>query len=192
MTEHDSELAGAEDARAVPAGPQAGYDGAELAVPSRDEMAAIIGANPIDYRAWVRALITDEAMEETDTEEASLTLVRAILAAETSEAALGVTSVISVKELLGETPGARSNVYEITDVRPMASTFDEGPGSFVVISARDLAEGVDVTLSCGARAVQAVLMKHKYEAWLPLKAMFTRRLKPTRAGFYPINLEAGV
>lgn len=171
-------------------GPATG--GGELAVPTSAELATLLGAHIIPVRQWIAALVDAEQFEESDEEDASLSIVRAILLAETSEQVFGAMNVQSVKELLGDQPGAASNVFEIRGAIPLKSTFAEGPSAFSVIYARDLAETTDVTLSCGGRAVQAAIVAHLIHGWLPMKARFVRRRKPTRSGFYPINLEAGI
>jgi hypothetical protein len=163
-----------------------------LAIPTKAEMDKILGVRQIDFRAWATALLTSDTLEEEDTEEASLSILRAILTAETSEAVFAAMDLKSAEDLCGTEPGGSSNVLEISGAHPMASTFDEGPGSFAVFTARDLAEGADITFSCGARAVQAAVMTHMYQGWMPVKARLVRRSKPTRKGFYPLNLEAGV
>ena len=99
---------------------------------------------------------------------------------------------LSVKDLLGDDPGARTSVFEIRGATPLASSFEEGVSCFAIIDAWNLAEKTPVTLSCGARAVQAAILAHIIHGWLPMRAVFTRRRKPTRKGFYPVNLESGV
>jgi hypothetical protein len=164
----------------------------ELAIPEPAELAQLLGARVLPVKKWIGALVEQERFEETDEEAAALSIVRAILLADTPESMFAAMNTQSVDDLLGKEPGARSNVFEIRSATPLASTFDEGPSVFAVISARDMAEGVDVTLSCGARAVQTAILAAQLRGWLPLKAAFERKRKPTRAGYYPINLVAGI
>lgn len=171
----------------VPAG-----TGSQLATVTPQMLPALLGDQVIPMDRWLKALMETEAFEETDEEDASLSIVRAILLATSSEAVFASMNVQSVKELLGNDPGARSNVFEIRSATPMASTYEEGVSCFAVISAVDLAEQQEVTLSCGARAVQAAIAAHMIHGWVPFRAVFTRRRKPTRHGFYPINLESGI
>lgn len=166
--------------------------GASLAVPTQDELVKLLGANVIPVREWVSALTEQEQFEESDAEDAALSIVRSILLASSPEEVFGAMNTLSVKDLLGPDPGARSQVYEIHGATPLRSTFEEGVSCFAVIRAYDLAERAPVTLSCGARAVQAAILAHMLHGWLPMRAVFTRRRKPTRNGYYPVNLESGI
>lgn len=166
--------------------------GTELAIPDRDQILAVLGTRQVDYTAWAKALITGDPLEEDATDDAGLSIVRAILLAETSGQALAAVNMVTTDELIGTEPGARSNVLEIYSARPLASTYEDGAGSFCVIDARDLAEGRDLTFSCGALAVQTVLLACQMNGWMPLKCRLTRRAKPTRRGYYPLNLEGGI
>lgn len=192
MSEQPIEEAARKAAKQPDPAPPAAAPGTGLAVMDRAEIDKLLGAHVIPVRDWVAALVEQEAFEESETEDASLSIVRAILTAASPEAAFAAMQCISVKDLLGDDPGARSNVFQINGARPLASTFEEGPSCFCVIDAIDLAERQAVTLSCGARAVQAFLVGAIINGWLPTRAVFTRRRKPTRRGFYPVNLEAGV
>lgn len=166
--------------------------GTQLATIDSAELTALLGTHVIPVREWVAALMEAEQFEETDEEDAQLDMVRAILLAESPEQVFASMTVLSVKDLLGDDPGARSNVFEIHGATPLKSTYTEGPSAFAIIRARDLAQGLDVTLSCGARSVQAAIIAHMVHGWLPFKAVFTRKRKPTRRGFYPVNLESGI
>lgn len=192
MSEQPIEEQARKAAKTAPPAPPAPPPGTALALPDRAEIDKLLGAHVIPVREWVAALVEQEAFEETDAEDAALSIVRAILTADSPEAVFGAMQCISVKDLLGDDPGARSSVYQINGARPLASTFEEGPSCFCVIDAINLAEREHVTLSCGARAVQAAILAHMIHGWLPMRAVFTRRRKPTRRGFYPVNLESGV
>lgn len=166
--------------------------GRELAVLTPAEVTDLLGAHRLPVKAWLAALAEQEAFEETDAEDASLSILRAIMTAETPAAAFAAMQALSVKDLLGDEPGARTNVYELRGATPLASTFEDGPSCFAVIDAFDLAEQVPVTLTCGGRAVQAFCLAAEVRGWLPVKVVFTRRRKPTRKGYYPVNIEAGI
>lgn len=166
--------------------------GTALATITPAEVTELLGAHRLPVKAWLSALAEQEAFEETDAEDASLSILRAIMTAETPEAAFGAMQALSVKELLGDDPGARSNVFELRGATPLASTFEEGPSCFAVIDAFDLAQQIPVTLTCGARAVQAFCLAAQVRGWLPIRVVFTRRRKPTRKGYYPVNVEAGI
>jgi hypothetical protein len=161
-------------------------------LPDRGELAQLLGATVIPVRQWAQALVNSQQFEEENEEEAGLSIVRAILLANTPEAMFAAMNVSSVDEMLGKDPGARSSVFEIYGATPLASTYDEGPSCFCVIQARDKAEGTAVTLSCGARSVQAAILGSMLHGWLPITAAFERKRKPTRRGFYPISLVQGI
>lgn len=166
--------------------------GTALAVPTSAEIAELIGVRTIDYKGWIRALVDLEQFEEENKEDRGLSIVKAIILAETSEQALAAMNLRSAEDLIGKEPGNASNVLEITGAIPLESKYDDGPSAFAIISARDLAEGSDFSFSCGARGVQAAIISHMIHGWMPLKCRLVRRSKPTAKGFYPLNLEAGV
>lgn len=166
--------------------------GTELEMLRPGELATLLGTHVIPVREWVRALAEQEAFEESDEEDAALGIVRQILMAKTSQEAFAAMNTLSVKDLLGDKPGAATNVFEFYGASPLKSTFEEGVSCFCVIRALDLSENTLVTMSCGSRAVQAFLIAHMVQGWMPVKARFVRRLKPTRNGYYPVNLEAGI
>lgn len=192
MTEHPypiaDEAAAAVDAqRAAQTAP-----GTAVALPTEAELVQMLGVHTIPVRQWAAALMEQDAYEEDDQEDAGLSIVRAILLASTSEEIFAAMNTLSVKELLGEDPGSRSQVFEIHSASPLKSTYEEGPSCFAVIRAYDLAEKRWVTMSCGARAVQAAILAHMIRGLLPMRAVFVKRRKPTRKGYYPVNLESGI
>lgn len=163
-----------------------------LAIPTEAELDQILGSRQIPVKQWIAALVAEEQFEETDQEDRALGMIRSILLAESSEAVFAAMNVVSVKDLIGPDPGAQSNVFEIHGAQPLKSSYDEGPSAFALIHAYDLAEQVPVTLSTGARSVQAAVIAHMIRGWMPFKARFTRKKRPTEAGYYPLNLERGI
>lgn len=166
--------------------------GTDLALPTPGELAEILGSRQLPMRQWVAALVEAEQFEEGDEEDASLGMVRSILLAASSDEVFAAMNVVSVKDLIGDQPGAQSNVFEIRGAQPLKSTFEEGASAFAIITAFDMAEQLPVTLSTGARSVQAAIIAHQVRGWMPFKARFTRKRKPTRSGYYPLNLERGI
>lgn len=164
----------------------------ELAVPTADQILALLGDTVLPVIPWAQALAEQSEFEETDEEDPSLAVVKSIMLADSSDEVFAAMNVLSVKELVGEEPGGRSNVFTIQGATPLKSTYEEGASCFAVIRAFDKAEGVPVTLSCGGRAVQAALLAHIVRGWLPVDVVFTRRRKATRRGFYPLNMERGI
>lgn len=182
-------------AEQLPDGPVTGrvvQAGTALAIPTEAELDQILGSRQIPMKQWIAALVAEEQFEETDEEDRALGMLRAIMLAESSEAVFAAMNVVSVKDLLGPDPGASSNVFEISGAQPLRSSYDEGPSAFALIHAYDLAEGYPVTLSTGARSVQAAVIAHMIRGWMPFKAKFSRKRRPTEAGYYPLNLERGI
>lgn len=177
---------------AASAAPATTGPGTALAIPSRAEMAEILGTRATDFKGWVRALSDLADFVEEDKEDRGLSIVKAILTAETSEAVFAAMNLQSANDLCGTEPGGRSSVLEFTGATPLESKYEQGPSCFAIFYARDLAEGRDLSFSCGARAVQAAVIAHMVRGWMPFKASLVRRSKPTEAGFYPLNLESGV
>jgi hypothetical protein len=167
-------------------------EGTTLAVPTQQELAAILGTRVIDMRGWISALAEQSKFEETEQEDAGLSIVRAILAAETSEQVFAAMAMRTSEELCPKDPGSRSQVMEFRGAFPLASTFEEGPSVFSVASVADVTSGEQFTFSVGARAVQAAFIAHMINGWYPFTFIMARRKKPTRAGFYPLNLERGI
>lgn len=140
---------------------------------------------------WGQALMNTAAYEDNAESDPTLDIVAAILGAETSAEALAATSMRTVEDLIGTEPGAHSPLLRIYGAKPLASSYEQGPSCFAVIDAEIPATGERFKLTCGGRAVQAAILAHSYRGWLPFEAVLVRRLKATRRGFYPLNLEAG-
>jgi hypothetical protein len=162
------------------------------ALPTASQILDILGDSVLPIIPWAQALAERAEFEETDEEDPSLAVVKSILLAATSDEVFAAMNVLSVKDLVGEEPGGRTNVFEIHGATPLKSTYEEGASCFAVIRAFDLAEQTPVTLSCGGRAVQAAILAHIVHGWLPVRVVFTRRRKATRRGFYPLNMERGI
>lgn len=164
---------------------------AAVAVIDDGTIEQLLEGRQLPVMQWAAALMERADYEEDAAANAGLDIIAAILGAQTSAEALAATTMRSVEELIGPDPGAHSPVLEITGATPLKSTFDDGPSCFAVISCTIVETGEQFKLTCGARAVQAAILAHVYRGWLPFRCILTRRLKPTRKGFYPLNLEAG-
>ena len=155
------------------------------------ELEALLAPATMDYTTWLRSILTDERLEEGDPEEAGIGILASILLAETSEAALAAVDLKRAKALCGDTPGGKSPLLEITGARGMVSSFTEGAPAYAIVQAVIISTGERIQFTTGARAVQAVILKHIGEGWMPFRAILTMRAHPTKRGFYPLNLEAG-
>jgi hypothetical protein len=165
--------------------------GTALEMPTQEQILDLLKPRSIPFLSWAAALMDQGDFAEEEAEASGLGIVASILTAATSEDVFAAMDMYGAERLIGTEPGGRSGLLEITGAIPLASTFDEGPSCFCIVSATVSETGERIQFSCGARAVQAAIMKHMSQGWLPFKAMLVRRRKPTRAGFYPINLERG-
>jgi hypothetical protein len=156
-----------------------------------DEVWQILAPKSLDLTAWLKALVSDTEFDEAEAGDASLNILTQILMASSPDAALSVTEIDNAESLGVTEPGDVSPLLEILDAMPLPSSFEDGASTFTVVQAINTVTGQRVTFSCGGRAVQVVLIKFMGEGWMPFKAVLAKRRKPTRRGFYPLNLQAG-
>ena len=154
------------------------------------ELEQLLAPATMDYATWLRSIITDERLEDSDPEEAGVGILAAILLAETSAAALSALDLKRAKTLCGDTPGGISPMLEITGARGMVSSYEEGAPAYAIVQAIVLDTGERIQFTTGARAVQAVILKHIGEGWMPFRARLAIRRMPTKRGYYPLNLQA--
>ena len=141
---------------------------------------------------WLRGILTTDEYPEEDPNDATRAMIAQILLAQSSEEALAGFDLDRAKEMCGGEPGGRSNVLEIRGARPIRSEYEQGAACYVIVDAFDLAEQQPVKFTTGARGVQAVILAHMANEWMPFKACLEIRRERTRAGFYPLNLVAGI
>lgn len=186
-TEHE-----AAEGQLVPDLEQLHTPGKEIERLTQADIEALLAPRTISLKQWLTGVLSEDEFPEDDPDEMALGMLASVMAAESSEEALAVFQMDRAKEMCGNTPGGRSNVLEILGARPLSSSFDEGAACYVIIRARDLAEGHIVQFTTGSRAIQVLLIKHITMGWLPFKARLEIRSQPTRRGFHPINLIAGI
>jgi hypothetical protein len=155
------------------------------------ELEMLLAPATLDYTSWLRSLLNDERLEEVDADEVGIGILASILLAETSEQALAALDLKRAKALCGGEPGGHSPLLVITGARGMVSSYEEGAPAYAIVSAIVKSTGERIQFTTGARAVQAVILKHIGEGWMPFEGVLTIRRHPTRRGYYPINLEAG-
>lgn len=155
------------------------------------EIEQLLQARALPVVQWAQALLNKAEYEEDADTDPALEIVAAILGGTTSAEILAATNMKTAEDLIGTEPGGHSPLLEITDARPLKSTFTAGPSCFCVIGATIVATSEQFKFTCGARGVQAAILAHVYRDLMPFQAILVRRLKPTRAGYYPLNLEAG-
>lgn len=175
-----------------PAKDGAAAPGTALAVVDRRQIELLLAPHTVDLMTWLGALLSTTEFPEQDAEQQTIGILASIIGADTAEAALSALNVQRAREMCGDKPGGRSDTLEIYDVRPLKSDYAEGAACYVIVQARNLKTGERLQFTTGARAVQAVLWKCKAENWMPVRCALEIRREKTRAGFYPLNLVAGV
>lgn len=166
--------------------------GTALAVPfTQAELDTMLAPWTVDFRAWLTTLLTGTEFPESDAEESAMGMLAQILTAGDVDEMFAAMQMERAKEMCGGEPGGRSFVMDITGARPLKSTFEEGPGTFAIISAVEVASGRKFQFTTGARAVQAAVAMAMHKGWLPLRCVLVIRSRATARGFYPLNLEAG-
>jgi hypothetical protein len=165
--------------------------GTALAVPfTQAELDTMLAPYQVDFRAWLTTLLSGAEFPEADAEESAMGMLAQILTAGDVDEMFAAMQMERAKAMCGNEPGGRSCVMDITAARPLKSTFEEGPGCFVIISAVEVASGRKFQFTTGARAVQASVAMAMHKGWLPLRCVLTIRRQATQRGFYPLNLEA--
>jgi len=167
--------------------------GGQLVKPvTRNEIEALLAPYTVDMRTWLRGITSADDYPDADPEAMAMGMLAQIPTATTSEEALAAFDLSRAKDMCGNEPGGKSPVLEITGARPMKSTFADGAGCYVIVSATVLAEGRKIQFTTGAKAVQMMIWKHTFEGWLPFRAMLEIRREKTAAGYHPLNLVAGI
>jgi hypothetical protein len=167
--------------------------GGALAIPGVDPdvVEALLAPHTLNLEQWLRGILSDDEYPDSDPDEMALGMLASILTARSSEEALTSLQLERARDLCGGQPGGRSPVLEIRTARPMKSSYEDGAACYVIVDAFALADGEPVRFTTGARAVQAVLLAHIANGWMPFKACLEIRSQATQRGFYPLNLIAG-
>ena len=170
----------------VPRGGQA------LATLDGAAISELLAPYTVTLREWLTMLLSDQDFPEDKGDDMGIGVLAAILSAETSEEAMNALELRRAKgDLTDGTPGSRSPLLEIIGGRAVQSRFEEGAACYAIVDAIIVHSGERIRFSTGARAVQAVIVKHIAEGWVPFRGILTVRSHPTQRGFYPMNLEFG-
>jgi hypothetical protein len=145
----------------------------------------------IDLRTWAEALFSVSEFEDADPDETSMGMLAQILGAQSSQEALTSLELNRAKEMCGDEPGGHSPLLVIRGARPMKSEYEEGAKCYVIVDAMIKHSGEAARFTTGAKAVQAVILAHMANNWMPFEAILTIRRQKTKRGFYPLGLEAG-
>lgn len=172
---------------------QADQPGTELATRLQPgEIDRLIQPFTLSPVQWIRVLLQAEEMPESDPDEMALGMLAQIILAETPAEVMRAMTLERARDLCGNKPGGRSNVYEIRGAHALSSTYEDGPACYCIVSAFDLAENHPVRFTTGAKSVQAIIAKMMYEGWMPFKCALEIRGEATRRGFHPLNLVFGI
>jgi hypothetical protein len=165
--------------------------GTAVAVLDKAQVEQLLAPYTVNLTDWLRMLVTDSEYPEVEQDEIGIGILASILTASTSEEALRALDLQRAKTLCGGEPGGHSPLLEITGARALQSTFEDGPSCYCIVQATIVSTGERIQFTTGGRAVQAVIVKHLGEGWMPFQGILTIRREATKRGFYPLNLEFG-
>lgn len=167
------------------------YKPGELTQPIAELLGELLQPYTIDLREWAQALFSVTEFAESDPDETSFAMLASILGAQSSEEALMSMELNRAKELCGGEPGGHSPLLIIRGARPMKSEYEEGANCYVIVDATEKHNGKPCRFTTGAKGVQAVILAHMVNGWMPFEGILTIRREKTKRGFYPLGLEAG-
>lgn len=131
----------------------------------------------IDSEVFQRFLAaSDEAAAELDADEVTVAIIGRILQASTVDDVLGGQEATHARDMIGQP-------FTLTGVRFNRSDYDgAGPSFYALLSGAD-ADGVPVTVTCGARNVLAQAWKLADMRALPVAVVLRESDRPTKAGY---------
>lgn len=109
-------------------------------------------------------------------------MMQAVLAAESAAEMERIFEAESLKEH----PGAE---VQINTFRLGESTFEEGPGFYLICDVVWLADGEHTVMTAGSLLTMAQLFNFHKRGELPYCFEIIRKDRPTRKGFHPIHLK---
>lgn len=141
-------------------------------------------ADAIDLTSWANALVNRTKYREPDPDYLARTLLMQTLTAETVEAAFEQGGIRKMQESIPNTPGAGTGPIEIYGLYVAKSDEDDGPGSYMILDTRGLADGVEAKYTTGSQGLQAqVLTMIKLGNW-PIRCNIARTDRQDRGGRY--------
>lgn len=169
----------------------ANQPGTDLALRFNEEIERLLTPYTMTAIEWAQTLFNQRDFPDQDPDDVTNAMLASILMSGSSEEALSAMKLDRAKEMCGDEPGGHSPLLIIHGARPMKSDFEEGPPCYAIVDCTVKATGERVRFTTGARAVQAVILAHIGNGWLPFEALLEIRSQRTRRGFYPLNLVAG-
>ena len=144
-------------------------------------LAQIVGEEP-SAQEILAAITGAEDMPEATAQQSQAGIVARILAASTLDAILDQGEPLKAEEL-AEVP------LEVTGVRWMRSTYEEGPNVYAVMDAVRADNEERMKVTCGGVNVMTQLLKLQVGQLFPVRVKIVKATRPTKSGFYPYWLQ---
>lgn len=144
-------------------------------------LAQIVGAEP-SAQEILQAIVGGEDLPEASAQQSQSGIVARILSAVGADAVLDMGEPTKAEEL-EQVP------LNVTGVRWMRSTFDEGPGVYAVVDATRTDNDEQVKVTCGGVNVMTQLLKLQTMGAFPQNVKIVKATRPTKSGYYPYWLQ---
>lgn len=144
-------------------------------------LAQIVGAEP-SAQEILQAIVGGEDLPEASAQQSQSGIVARILGAGGADAVLDMGEPTKAEEL-EQVP------LNVTGVRWMRSTFDEGPGVYAVVDATRTDNDEQVKVTCGGVNVMTQLLKLQTLGAFPQNVKIVKSSRPTKSGYYPYWLQ---
>lgn len=120
-------------------------------------------------------------MNDSSPEDAVATMAQSILDADDFESMFAESSLEPAESLFDKG-------LHVTHINFNESDYAEGIPFYATFHGKVLDTGEDFIANCGAWQVTVVAYKCLKNDWLPRDFMFHRSEKPTKRGYYPVNI----
>lgn len=127
------------------------------------------------------AIMGSRQLPGGDAQQAQMSIVSQILAAETLTDAIAGTSAEGAETILDRD-------IDVLAVRWFPSSFDQNATCFALISCADCEDGLMHSVSTGSVQVMTIIWRAWVEDSLPLRCRITRSKRATANGYFPFNL----
>jgi hypothetical protein len=141
----------------------------------------IVGAEP-SAQEILQAIVGGEDLPESSAQQSQAGIVARILASEDATGVLDMGEPTKAEDL-------EQVELDVSGVRWMRSTFDEGPGVYAVIDAVRVDNGEATKVTCGSVNVMTQLLRLQTMAAFPQRVKIVKSSRPTKSGYYPYWLQ---
>lgn len=142
----------------------------------------------INLEGWAQSIVYGVPYKDPNPDYISMMLAMLTITADNEMDVWQQDGILGVQKLVPDSPGAKSEPFEITDLYVTASDYETGAPCFCIISARYLGSGDDVKCTTGALNIQATLIGLlKLGTW-PIRAKFLRGESKDKGGKYLLFL----